>query len=137
MNTISMSNFIFQSVPQQYNLKALAKSGDLPARVQSWKATRYRDIMDANDGVFFYMSGKQAGIYGCGHIVDPPTKTTKRVLVKWIALYHPPILRHDLEPILKENLLFTVKVGTNFRLSYEENSKLRRLVQSRGFKVPP
>ena len=137
MNVIRMSNFIFQSVPQQYNLKALAESGDLPPRAESWKATRYRDIMDTNDGVFFYMSGKEAGIYGCGFIVDPPTETTKRVLIKWIALYQPPILRRDLEPILKENLLFTVKVGTNFRLSYEENSKLRRLVQSRGFKVPP
>jgi hypothetical protein len=82
------------------------------------------------------MSGDKAGIYGCGHIVAPPEEDAMAVLVQWIALYPGAIKRSELEPILIHNLLFTVRVGTNFLLSSEEASALRNLTSSRGLAVP-
>lgn len=131
-----MSDFIFQSVPRRYNLSALARSATLPADGQRWKATRYRRQMRPNDGVFFYMSGRNAGIYGCGRIMALPDEDTRTVPVKWKALYQTPISRRSLQPLLSQNLLFTVRVGTNFLLSPKESSAVRRLVASKGLPLP-
>ncbi len=132
-----MTSFIFHCVPQQYNLSALAKSGKIPTSTQLWKATRYRHEMKPTDGVFFYMSGNQAGIYGCGQIVALPNNKARNVQVNWIALYPKPISRAALQPILKDNLLFTVKVGTNFLLSPQERADLDNLAKKRGLTLPP
>jgi hypothetical protein len=129
-----MSDFIFQSVPERYDLSNLKRP---PERLQRWQATRYRRVMRPGDAVYFYMSGAKAGIYGYGYIdsldesdVDPS------VSVRWTALYPSRISRTDLELILGQNLLFTVRVGTNFLLSREESSSLRMLISSRGLPAP-
>jgi hypothetical protein len=128
-----MSDFIFQCVPKRYDLSVLRSP---PERPQTWQATRFRGHMRPGDGVFLYMSGDKAGIYGCGCIVAPADAETMAVLVQWTALYPIAISRSELERILSHNLLFTVRVGTNFLLSPEEASALRSLISSRGLAVP-
>lgn len=128
-----MSDFIFQSEPDQYDLSTHPEP---PRYAQRWKATRYRQVMQVDDGVFFYLSGSKAGIYGCGRISNPPDEETRTVLVQWTDLYPSPIPRDDLKDILSQNPLFTVRQGTNFLLSPEESANLRELVRSKGLPVP-
>ena len=128
-----MSDFIFQCKPTRYDLSKLQAT---PDRTEHWQATRYRRDMTPDDSVFFYMSGGNAGIYGCGRIVGPPDDQKESVPVKWSYLYPSIITRAELQAFLSENLLFTVRVGTNFLLSPTESQALRQLAKSKGFPVP-
>lgn len=127
-----MSDFIFQCVPERYRLSDLESPPDTP---ECWQATRYRREMRPKDGVYFYMSGPAAGIYGCGRIIAPPDEQTMSVRVKWTHLYPSRIARNELQALLGNNLLFTVRVGTNFLLSPAESTALRNLLRGKGLRV--
>ena len=128
-----MLDFIFHCAPQRYDLSVLQQMPNHPER---WQATRFRREMHPRDGVYFYMSGQKAGIYGCGRISASPDEETRSVSVQWLSLYPAPVTKSELEPLLSENLLFTVRVGTNFLLSAKESADLRALISSKKLLVP-
>jgi len=128
-----MSDFLFQCVPDRYDLSKLKVP---PARPETWQATRYRRNMRPDDGVFFYMTGSAAGIYGYGHIIALPDEEEMSVRVKWAGLYPSPIPRKELESLMGENILFSVRVGTNFLLSHEESVSVRNFITSQKLQVP-
>ena len=59
-----MNAFIFQSVPDRYDLRREFRVG----KSDTWYATRYRNEMKAGDIVFFWMRGEEdsRGLYGWG-----------------------------------------------------------------------
>lgn len=67
-----MNTWIFQSVPDRYDLR---KSNSIrPGETVTWYATRYRDRMSPGDVVYFWMGGDDdiRGIYGWGLLNSAP-----------------------------------------------------------------
>ena len=65
-----MNVFLFQSAPEQYDLRKELRPGEF----DNWHATRYRMEMHPGDIVFFWMGGDQnfRGLYGWGEITSEP-----------------------------------------------------------------
>jgi hypothetical protein len=83
--------------------------------------------------VYFYQSGKSAGVYAIGTVISGPVRRPAadqygewKVGIRYDARVDPPILRAELlaDPILGQVLLFTRWQGTNFPL---EDAVARRL----------
>lgn len=57
-----MGVFIFQSVPDRYDLREAIR----PGKRDTWQATRYRQEMHPGDPVFLWMAGEEEhrGLYG-------------------------------------------------------------------------
>ncbi|MCR4342439.1 MAG: EVE domain-containing protein [Patescibacteria group bacterium] len=65
-----MNVFVFQSVPERYDLREAIS----PGAKDTWYATRYRNKMNPGDLVFFWMAGDEhfRGLYGWGKIISTP-----------------------------------------------------------------
>jgi len=130
-------SFIFQAIPERYDLRTRLKVGD---RV-SWIASRYRDEMRKGDIVYFWLGGDPAGrgLYGWGVISAEAPKLTEdggyRVEVEYRRSFldHKPprhISSEDIrqDPMLRNHLIFRMPVGTNFLLTEEQDRALRALI---------
>ncbi|MEE9443351.1 MAG: hypothetical protein V3V99_11870 [candidate division Zixibacteria bacterium] len=130
-------SFIFQSVPEKYDLRKHLKVGDRVA----WLASRERDKMNAGNIIYFWLAGspKHRGLYGWGQISDSHTfvdeQGVNRVKVecKKSFLAHPkrfiPSKLIQNNPVLGNNLLFRYPPGTNFLLTESEDMELRELIK--------
>jgi hypothetical protein len=130
--------FIFQTIDPNDLAKRL-----IVGRRDTWYATRYRGVMQIDDVVFFWMGGDPAlrGLYAWGHLVSPPYTTkdgSPGVDVKYEYKFDEPVLAGKIrkEPILAGMLLFRAPQATNFLLTPEEASQLRKLLDSRGLPSP-
>ena len=130
-------SFIFQSVPERYDLRTRVRSG-LRA---SWVVGRYGNQMKKDDIVYFWLGGDPSirGLYSWGVITDDEPKFYEgrgyRIEVEYRRFfldYQPPMyipgeeVRAD--PILENHLLFRMPIGTNFILTNEEDQAIRAII---------
>ena len=130
-------SFIFQGIPDRYDLRQKLKIG----RTVAWLASRYRSAMKKKDTVYFWRGGDREyrGIYGWGSIVDnsPSLDSTGiyRVRVKYqknFLDHDPPIFISSDEianqPALQDLLILRMPIGTNFLLTETQEQAIQSLI---------
>lgn len=135
-----MSVFIFQSVPDRFDLE----SEVVEDKKDTWYATRYRKRMKVGDIVFFWMAGAddRKGIYGWGVIDSEPyirdDWQSYGVDVIYKKKFGKKLSKRILhsDNILRNMLLFRAPQATNFLLTDEESRALIDLTKTRG-ETPP
>lgn len=136
-----MNTFIFQSVPERYDLRTELRAGNS----DTWYATRYRNDMNAGDVVFFWMGGEQdsRGLYGWGNLTSGAYLKSgwdsHGVDVRCKVRFTKPILAIDLkrEPILRDLLILRAPQASNFLLTEQQASELQELVRRMDEQAPP
>lgn len=136
-----MNTFIFQAVPDRYDLRLELH----PGKPDTWYATRYRNDMKAGDVVFFWLGGDQGsrGLYGWGTLTSGAYMKSEwdshGVDVHYNVRFTKPILATDLkkEPSLKDLLIFRAPQATNFLLTEQQASALRAFVRRNDEEAPP
>lgn len=136
-----MNVFVFQSVPERYDLRKVIE----PGVKDTWYATRYRNKMNIGDLVFFWMAGDEhfRGLYGWGEVISSPyikdDWDRHGIDVIYKKKFAKPIkarlLKEDAE--LSKMLIFRAPQATNFLLSDEEAKRLMRFLKKHGEKIPP
>ncbi len=135
-----MNVFVFQSVPDRYDLRDAIR----PGAKDSWYATRYKNEMHPGDLVFFWMSGDRyfRGLYGWGHIASAPYLKSgwdsHGVDVAYNVKFSRPILAQSFrdDAILSDLLIFRAPQATNFLLSAEQAKRVVKLVKDRNESAP-
>jgi len=135
-----MNYFIFQSVPQQFDLRDKL----IPGEKDTWYATRYRAEMQPGDIVFFWMGGDERarGLYGWGRLESKayakPSWDSHGVDVQYEAKFATPILEDVVRkvPELDDMLLFRARQATNFLLSEKQARRLAKLIERHGASAP-
>lgn len=135
-----MSVFIFQSVPDRFDLESEVVEG----KKDTWYATRYRKRMKVGDIVFFWMAGAddRKGIYGWGVIDSEPyirdDWKSYGVDVIYKKKFGKKLSKRILhsDNVLRNMLLFRAPQATNFLLTDEESRALIDLTKTRG-EIPP
>jgi hypothetical protein len=130
-------SFIFQGMPDRYDLRRRLKKGHTVA----WVASRYRREMKKGDTVYFWRGGdrKYRGIYGWGSIVDDAPSLDNQGIYRVRVEYRKNFLNHD-PPIfissdeiakqssLQDLLILRVPIGTNFLLTEIQEQTIRSLI---------
>lgn len=135
-----MHTFIFQSVPQRYDLRHELQQGD----VQTWYATRYTRLMQVNDTVLFWMGGAVTirGLYGWGRLTgtayEKPEWHSHGVDVRVEHRFRSPLLATRIlaTPGLDDLPIFRMAQATNFLLAPDEASRLASLIVAEGEVAP-
>ncbi len=144
-----MNYWIFQAVPERYNL--VEKMNSL--QNEQWFVTRYYDEIKAGDVVFFWQAGKVAGLYGWGYVESPQPYPMPdgdhRVQVSYHVRFtlpsqladngQAPIPKEKVKQVdeLKELQILQAPQGTNFRVKPAEAHALKILIKASGFVAPP
>ena len=130
-----MNAWIFQSVPERYDLRDPAL---LRERTDdTWYATRYRNDMQPGDLVFFWLAGEEEirGVYAWGRLTSKPYWESD-----WDSYGVNVRYEHRIEPhisvqairenrILSEMLILRAPQATNFLLSREQARELVSMIQ--------
>jgi predicted RNA-binding protein with PUA-like domain len=126
-----MRHWIFQSRPDRYDLR---REGVLrPGETDSWVASRYRELMQPGDVVYFWLSGdpKHKGIYGRGHLTSAPYKRSDGYLVDvmYDEKFESPINVADIvdNPELESLQIVRIPIGTNFLVDEGQARALNKL----------
>ena len=127
-----MNNWIFQSVPDRYDLRDKLIAG----KNATWYATRYRSKMQPDDLVFFWLGGPPPirGIYGWGGLTSKayikPKWDSYGVDVKYVQKLasHLSVTTIKAVPILEDMLILRAAQATNFLLSEEETEAIIKLL---------
>jgi hypothetical protein len=135
-----MSVFIFQSVPDRYDLRRELRVG----KSDTWYATRYRNEMKVGDVVYFWMGGDQdiRGLYGWGNLTSKAylkrNWDSHGVDVAYSVRFNDPFLARDLknDAYLRTLLVLRAPQATNFLLTPEQASQLANFIHSRGEEAP-
>lgn len=135
-----MNTFIFQSMPERFDLR----TGLIEGKTDTWVASRYRKDMQVGDLVYFWMGGDERfrGLYGYGRIVSKPTLDKSGegfgVDVKYLYKFEVPILSPILkaDDVLRGLLIIRFPIGTNFLLDEYEAMRLVKLISELGEKEP-
>ncbi|AFU98365.1 EVE domain-containing protein [Simiduia agarivorans] len=135
-----MSVFIFQSIPERFDLELEVVEG----KKDTWYATRYRKRMKLGDIVFFWMAGAddRKGMYGWGVIESEPyirdDWQSYGVDVVYEKKFCNKLSKRKIcaDQILKNMLLFRAPQATNFLLTDEESRALIDLINKCG-EMPP
>ncbi len=135
-----MNVFVFQSVPDRYDLR----EGIRPGKRDTWYATRYRNQMHPGDLVFFWMAGDEhfRGLYGWGRIASVPYLKagwdSHGVDVTYEVKFRKPIMARSFreDAVLAEMLIFRAPQATNFLLSPGHGKRLVKLVKERRETAP-
>jgi hypothetical protein len=129
-----MSSFIFQSVPERFDLRKAIS----PGKGDRWDATRYVTAMQPGDIVFFWMAGDPSirGLYGWGQISSPAVNGG--VEVTYQVKFSKAILATELQEndALAQMLILRAPQGTNFLLTEDEAKALVEKIQTSG-ETPP
>ncbi len=128
-----MRRWIFQGVPERYDVADRRKVDE--GKKETWLVTRYREQMHPGDVVYFWRAGQeeQKGLYAWGTIEGEP-----KYFQDWgwgVPIIYRKRFPHHLsatdlkqDPLLKQNLLFRMPIGTNFALTDEEASVIERTI---------
>ncbi|WP_281612924.1 EVE domain-containing protein [Flammeovirga sp. SubArs3] len=135
-----MNTFIFQSMPERFDLRDKL----IPGNKDTWYATRYRNKMNPGDLVFFWMGGGKRfqGIYGWGTIKSKPyikeNWETYGIDVEYRVKFKKPISSSNIktDSSLTEMLIFRAPQATNFYVQKDELKKLLKLIKSLGEETP-
>jgi hypothetical protein len=102
---------------------------------------QHRNDVEVGDKVFFYISGKEAGIYAVGRVDgNLYRRSPDHPFGEWgVPIFYegtvePPVPRSELlsDEILGDQLIFTRWQGTNWPLPEEAAAKLAALIADRG-----
>jgi hypothetical protein len=126
-----MNYWLFQSVPERYDLRSQLVAG----QTVTWYATRYRNLMAPGDIVFFWLGGDKPirGIYGWGKMTSEPYMRRNwqsyGVDIHYEDRFDPflPESRIITEPALKDLLIFRARQATNFHISEDEARAIAHL----------
>ena len=137
-----MNTWIFQSVPDQFDLRSPASLS--AGEKITWYATRYRDQMTPGDTAYFWMAGDPEirGIYGWGVLTTgaymKPRWDSHGVDVRVEARFRRPILATAIRNDQHLNTLLILRqpAGSNFLLEADQAERLRRLVRDNGESAP-
>ncbi len=143
-----MNYWIFQAVPERYNL--VEKMNSL--QNEQWFVTRYYNEIKKGDVVFFWQAGKVAGLYGWGYVESPQPSLLPDGDYRVQVSYHirfsmsSQLAGNGQAPIpkemikqgneLKELQILQAPQGTNFRVKPEEAKALKTLIKTLGFIAP-
>jgi hypothetical protein len=132
-----MSSFIFQGVPERYDLRHKLKVG----YEVSWVASRYRKDMHKDDIVYFWLGGDREyrGIYGWGVISSELPFLDDQGIYRIKVEYRKNFLDHDppafvssdkinQDPVLQDLLIIRMPIGTNFLLTDSQDQALRTII---------
>jgi len=136
------SAWIFQANPDRYDIVSAVRANQRDV----WATNQHRDSIEVEAKIYFYHSGKNAGIYATGRVVSLPFDRGESsefgqwaVNVEYEQLLQPYVTREDLlnDAILKvekrgEVKLFERYQGTNWPLSDAASQRLDTLVSSRN-----
>jgi predicted RNA-binding protein with PUA-like domain len=128
-----MNYWLFQSVPERYDLSDMLVEG----RKATWYATRYRTAMSPGDLVFFWLSGPEniRGIYGWGHLTSQPYHKPEwdsygvDVQYERRLKSHIPVRSIGDTPELRDLLILRAPQATNFLLSDQEARAIANLIE--------
>jgi len=127
-----MNYWIFQSVPERYDLREEANLHD--GLEGWWHATRYRTRMSPGDLVYFWMGGSESirGIYGWGRISSAPYEKGSgfRVEVRVAKRLpnHIPIELIRSNPELGNLMILHMAIGSNFLINQPEAEAIRKML---------
>jgi hypothetical protein len=134
-----MNYWIFQAVPERYNLpKAIVRQ-----KSEQWLVTRYWSRMSKGDIVYYWEGGKNAALHGWGTVLSPDITVDSdgdnRIHVSYRVQLNPPLSKTQLlcTPALEHMQLFRAPQGTNFEVSRQEAVALNSLIQQAGAPTPP
>src|SRR5262245_29479615 len=125
-----MNFFIFQSVPERYDMRTELQA----QRDVTWNATRYRQQMGPGDCVFFWMAGDEdiRGLYGWGVLTSTPYAKASwdgyGVDATFKVKFAKPVLARTIKQgrNLKDLLIFRAPQASNFLLAPKEASALAK-----------
>ena len=138
-----MTDWVFQANPDRYDLLAAVSRGT----DDSWAMNTSRSVVTVGERIFFYVSGREAGVYATGRVTSLPVERTEDdpafqygkwgIRTSYELEIVPPILREELlgDPLLSQEAIFTGWQGTNYRLGAEAALRLEEISDSRGFIV--
>src|ERR1051325_4068493 len=142
-----MASWLFQSNPELFDLASAIKALD----EQTWLVNQHAKAIHAGDKVFFWETGKNAGIIGVGTILSEPTEipedpaeatftrqpdkfagTRLRVRVRTDHVLEPRLAK---EQILGSSVLnrlpnIAFAHATNSPLKVEQEQELQRLIDN-------
>ena len=131
--------WIFQSKPERFNLRRRLVEGK---RVH-WDVTRFQNVIDDQDLVFFWGAGDEAGLYGWG-TVDGPIKTNNKgehkIAVLCGGVFDPPVMKEavkNVTPDLDGLTILRNPTGTNFRVTTLEALAIKQLLEQSELAPPP
>ena len=131
---IEESNYwIFQGNPKIFDLEGVLKKGIL----NEWSVSAHKNEIKIGDKIIFWMTGKKAGCYALGEIINPPNskstsseedefwKRDDKIVVKAGVrvthnLVNTPILNSDILNIEGLKNLKVGNQGTNFSATKDE-----------------
>ena len=135
--------WIFQAMPERFDLADKLE----PGKSDTWILTRYRNLINPGDVVYFWRGGRQAGLYGWGLVTDSPyEQKTKggvdwRVLINYKHRFTDPIRKDDILKSSQETQLSTMTIirapqGGVFKLTTKEAESLNQLIRERSETSP-
>ena len=135
-----MNTFIFQCLPQKYDLREKLIKG----QKDTWYATRYRNKMQPGDLVYFWMGGDDRfrGLYGWGELISEPyikeDWESYGVDIVYKARFEKPITKSKVlkYPNLSNLLLFRAPMASNFLVDSSESKSLIKLISGLGEPTP-
>jgi MoxR-like ATPase len=143
-------NWIFQANPKLYDVDAALKS----LKTIGWSVRQHGNDIKLGDRVFFWRSGKDAGILAVATITERRVSMTPRpeeeafrkapfedalsVTCRIDEVLPEPLLALDLrtDPALAELSIFRWHQGTNFPVTAEQAEELLRMIRARGKEEP-
>ena len=136
-----MKTWIFQGKPERYSLAEKLIEGER----ETWLVSRFKDEITKGDIVLFWSSGRQAvrGLYGWGEVTQDAVQYFDdwgygiEVLYKVKFDEHIGVNQVRGSGALEGNVLLTMPIGTNFKLSPQEYKRLCSLIESSGETPPP
>jgi predicted RNA-binding protein with PUA-like domain len=141
-----MNVWVFQAVPEQYDLTRQVRLKMASSKLEDWLATRYRNEMHTGDTVLFWQAGGLAGIYATGKLSNKRHQVPYlsgdgdwRVDVSYTQILPNPIFKEQLSklPSLRDlSILHPPVRGTNFKVTGAEWKVLQKLITQKKAAKP-
>lgn len=142
------TTWLFQSNPKTWDLQANLAHME-PGDEDTWTVSRYKAEIAEGDRVLLWQAGPDAGLYAVGQLVGELFErdeeesygsgdSTTAISYRLTDRIDPPILRSALveHPILKGLQVITAPQGSNFRVTDEQWTEIKKLLEG-GAIVPP
>jgi hypothetical protein len=133
-----MNVWLFQAVPEQYDLTRQVPLKMGTSKLEAWIATRYRNEMHSGDTVLFWQAGRLAGIYATGKLSNERHQVPYlsgggdwHVDVNYTQILRNPIFKEELSklPLLRNLSILNPPVrGTNFKVEQSDWKILQKLL---------
>jgi len=149
MATVSSRCWIFQALPERYNLAEQLR----PGRTENWVVSRFAREITPGDVVYLWQAGSEAAVFGWATVNSPvfepnlsegkssseASPRSQRVEILYQARFEPPITRAEIRSHgqLAGLAILRTAQGTNFRVEPSEARALVELARTHGFKNPP